>query len=208
MNSSLSRSGCWTWLLFSSGLMFQVAGFAGHGLMNAFSDPAPLPEAGLTPLNLFYAADLAAESGARALINEPEPLRDAYLNSLGERLAEAITVVIGVDGDAAHAAMDHYTATMRELSATLRSEPDDMTVGAITSLMQTLLEHQYHAASNYLDLDAEARTALLRAKVAATPLYEQLKQQLTRVQAEAFFFKEEEIRWQWEMAEQGDRQGF
>ena len=180
---------------------------AGHGLMNAFSDPPPLPEAGVTPAQMSYFLDEWHESIAIATTSSGFGKLHTLLEIADEKLAESLLLVSQHDQSNASVAVSNYASVIAELIDEIETIAHTLEPEQIASVMQRLLEQQYFAAFDYLEYPRERRTPLLEIQKPAGTAYELLKDRLSRREAEAFFFKEEEIRWQWEMAIQGDHQG-
>ena len=69
----------------------------------------------------------------------------------------------------------------------------------LENLARHLLEHQYMLSVDYPDLPVAPR-ALVASLIDEIALrYRELRAMMPRSQAEALFFKEEEVRWSWEM---------
>ena len=173
---------------------------AGHGLMNAFADIEWLPDPGRTPASPDYALDRAAESARLAIADAPGRFA-LLLGFLREKLAEVDAMVRAERGAAASVAVAAYRDYLERAAALATS--DD----AARSLASALLEHQYIMSVNYLDLPRGARQVIAEVMTAAAGHYERLRDALPRAFREAQFFKEEEVRWSWETAQQADAQG-
>jgi hypothetical protein len=172
---------------------------AGHGLMNAFADIEWLPEPGRTPANPDYVLDRAAESARLAMADDAGRFA-LLLELLREKLAEVDAMVranLRAEAAVAVTAYRDYLERAAALAAT-----DD----AARTLAGALLEHQYIMSVNYLDLPRDARPVIAEVMTAAGEHYERLRDALPRAFREAQFFKEEEVRWSWETAQQADLQ--
>ena len=69
-----------------------------------------------------------------------------------------------------------------------------------SKLAQALLEHRFIISVEYPDLPPDARAPLENWMNDTDARYTALRATLPKSTAEAFFFKEEEVRWSWEMA--------
>ena len=179
---------------------------AGHGLMNSFADIEWLPDPGRTPADATWALDNARESASLALLDGRD-LQQAALGYAREKLAEIDAMVRAGDADAARAALDVYLERLDDALAAYQSLPESIREEAGKQHGQALLEHQYLAVIEYLDLPAAARPALLGAAERAEHDYQLVRASLPKRYAEAQFFKEEEVRWVREVARQADEQG-
>ena len=70
-----------------------------------------------------------------------------------------------------------------------------------------MLEQQYIALTDYLDLPRAERLPLLTATRVVADLCTALLKQLPRREREGLFFRAEEVRWALEMAAAADEQG-
>jgi hypothetical protein len=187
-------------------LLLSVGAKAGHGFFNAFTDIEPLPAPGLTPERMGYKLDLLAERAQLAVTSDTQRVALA-LDFAREKLAELDAMVRSERRPAAATAAAAY------------SEYIEIAVGALTSmeaaqrdrqardLANALLAHQYLIALDYLDLPRTSRTVIGEVISAARGHYDRLVADLPRAFKETQFFKEEEVRWTWELAEQADAQG-
>ncbi len=173
---------------------------AGHGLMNAFADIEWLPDPGRTPASPDYFLDRAAESARLALTDAPGRFA-LLLELLREKLAEVDAMVRADRRAEAAVAVTAYRDYL-ERAAGLAASDD-----AARTLAAALLEHQYIMSVNYLDLPRDTRPVIGGVMTAAATHYERLRDALPRTFREAQFFKEEEVRWSWETAQQADAQG-
>lgn len=179
---------------------------AGHGLMNSFADIEWLPDPGRTPADATWALDNARERTELALLDGQER-QQAALEYAREKLAEVDAMVRAADAEAARAALEIYAERLDEALEVYQSLPDSVRAEAGQHHGQALLEHQYLAVIEYLDLPREARSALLGAAERAERDYRLVRASLPKRYAEAQFFKEEEVRWVREVARQADEQG-
>ena len=74
-------------------------------------------------------------------------------------------------------------------------------------VVNALLEQQYIAMTDYLDLPRTFRPPLLAATRSVEEACARLLAQLSRGEREALFFRTEEVRWSLEMAAAADTQG-
>lgn len=184
----------------------QVA-HAGHGLMKAFGEVEWLSDPGRTPDQIGYAFDLWGERARLAVASNPAERYMLGLQFAREKLAEidaAIKQNRAPSADVAIVAYRKYIGIAADVVAT---------EGAIRSseLAQkfaiALLEHQYIISVNYLDLPRESRPIIAQVIEAAVAEYERNSPRLNEAFKATLFFKEEEVRWSWEVAQQADRQG-
>ena len=180
--------------------------YAGHGMMNAFNDVAPLPAAGVTPDQPHYVIDRLNE---RARLATASPAQQIELGLLfaAEKLAELDAMVRAGNKTAAREAADAYAQYLDCVAGALAKLPAMASVGAAKHYAQALLTQRYLIALDYLDLPAGARPVILAAVESASKEYERVMTTLPAAYKSAQFFKEEELRWSWEMARQADIQG-
>lgn len=181
-----------------------AAAHAGHGFFNAFADVDPLPAPGRTPDQAAYALDGLAESARLAWTSGPARF-DLLRDYATEKLAELVAMVRNEAPAAAARAATHYASYLDALAAFVADQPADTDFAA--RYAQLLLEHQYLASLEYLDLPAAPRPRLAAVMAAVGERYTALVAGLPRAFRDAQFFKEEEVRWSWEMARQADAQG-
>lgn len=174
--------------------------YAGHGLMNAFADIEWLPDPGRTPASPDYGLDSAAEAARLALTDGPGRF-DLLLEFMREKLAEVDAMVRASRRAEAAVAVTAYRDYLERAAALASGDP------AARTLAAALLEHQYIMSVNYLDLPRDTRAVIGSVMTAAATHYERLREALPRAFREAQFFKEEEVRWSWETAQQADAQG-
>jgi len=193
-------------LVIAGCLLVSSGASAGHGFLNSFGDIAALPAPGRTPDQLGYGLDRLAERARLALTADAERL-DVLLDFAREKLAELDAMVRAENTAAATTAANAYIAyldlaahAVTELSAEFGDTP-------ARHLADALLEQQYLIAVEYLDLPRASRPVIGIAVAAARAHYARLAAALPRTYRDQQFFKEEEVRWTWELAEQADAQG-
>jgi hypothetical protein len=175
--------------------------WAGHGLLNAFAGIAWLPPAGTTPDSVWYPADGLQERSALALADAPT--RPTLLDAIGrEKLAEAEAMLKAGKTEAAAIALARWQALAQTLVADAGATPSQQRQAA-----NALLEQQYIALTDYLDLPRAQRLPLLTATRVVADLCTALLKQLPRREREGLFFRAEEVRWALEMAAAADEQG-
>lgn len=193
-------------LVLSACVLACAAAHAGHGFLNAFADVAPLPAPGRTPDQATYALDGLAERARLAWTDGPARF-DLLRDYATEKLAELVAMVRREAPAAADVAAAHYASYLDELDAFVRAQAADTGTDFAARHAQLLLEHQYLASLEYLDLPATPRPRLAAVMAAVGERYTALVAGLPRAFRDAQFFKEEEVRWSWEMARQADAQG-
>ncbi|MGE0861636.1 MAG: DUF5667 domain-containing protein [Gammaproteobacteria bacterium] len=170
---------------------------AGHGLLNSFNDIEWLAAPGTTPVDWYYPVLLASEDLALRLTTAPEARATRCFAGLRQRLAEALVMVKQGETAASRRALEGYTARLACLEALARDARD----GEIGErLAQALLEQRYMISVEYPDLPPDARAPLEAWMSDTDARYLALRATLPKATAEALFFKEEEVRWSWEMA--------
>jgi hypothetical protein len=178
---------------------FAASVQAGHGLMNAFADVSPLPAPGLTPANVFWRLDRLAERTELYFDATPTEQLARRLASTRERLAEVDLLLRQPDLPSASEAVHAYGLALDALLDANASTPAlDST--ARPQIAQELLEHQYLLAQGYVDLSEPAQRLATELMAIMQTRYATVRAGLLPGVAESFFFKEEEIRWSWEMA--------
>lgn len=172
--------------------LLPASALAGHGLLNSFSDLTWLPPAGRTPDQWHYRLDDLREQ-TRLLLADNDVARLAVcLNAMREKLAEAEAMVSKAELAAAAIAIEGY----RDYLARAEALVDDATR---ERLARALLEHQYMLSVDYPDLPVASRAVLATLIDDIGLRYQALRGKLPRGSAQALFFKEEEVRWSWEM---------
>ncbi len=172
---------------------------AGHGLLNSFSDLAWLPPPGRTPDQWNYRLDDLRDQARLLLADDDVARLGVCLSVMREKLAEAEAMVGKAEAAAAHVAIDGYRAYLTRAEALV----DDATR---ERLARALLEHQYMLSVDYPDLPVAPR-ALLATLIDDIGLrYQALRAKLPSGSAEALFFKEEEVRWSWEMGRRAGKE--
>ena len=175
--------------------------WAGHGLLNAFAGIAWLPPAGTTPDSPWYPADRWQERAALALadVSERPSLADAIAR---EKLAEAEAMLKEGKTAPAATALSAWQEAVQALIATTKALPT-----ARRQVVNALLEQQYIAMTDYLDLPRTLRPPLLAATRSVGEACARLLAQVSRSEREGLFFRTEEVRWSLEMAAAADAQG-
>jgi Domain of unknown function (DUF5667) len=181
------------WLL----ALLPLTALAGHGLLNSFNDLQWLPAPGRTPDQWHYWLDGWRERSALLLANDNNTRLKLCLDTMREKLAEAEAMVGKADQQAAAIAIAHYRDYLDRAQA-LVDGPSSLS--ARLALARALLEHQYMLSVDYVDLPLAPRAVLATLIEALDQRYSELRKQLPLAQAQALFFKEEEVRWSWEMA--------
>lgn len=177
---------------------------AGHGLINSFAGIDWLPDPGVTPDAAHYALDLAREAVALRLTRAPAARLELLRVQARERLAELDAMVRARHSPAAQRATDGYAAALRGIHQLLEAMPDPARDRVYA---EELLAHQYMLSTNYLDLPRDSRQSIAPMMALARDHYTQLSARLPQRTRDALFFKEEEVRWSWEMARAADEQG-
>jgi hypothetical protein len=180
---------------------------AGHGLINSFAGIDWLPDPGVTPDRYAWLGDRWAERARLWRAGGAAPRLALLLGDLRERLAELEAMVQAGHARAADLAGEHYR---EQLAAAVRSAHSGAPAERATllgRLADALLEHQYILSTDYPDLPRAARAAVTPVMAAAGAAYGAVVQGLGRAERERRFFREEEVRWSWEMALAGEAQG-
>lgn len=181
------------WLALAIAL-WPLTSFAGHGLLNSFSDLTWLPPPGRTPDQWNYVFDAWQErlSLARAKDN---PARYVLCQTfMRDKLAELEAMVSAGNKEAAGVAVSRY-GEYRERATALAAQTPTLR----ERLAKTLLEHQYMLSVDYPDLPPTSRTVVADLIEDIGQRYTALRAPLPRAVAESLFFKEEEVRWSWQM---------
>lgn len=177
---------------------------AGHGLINSFAGIEWLPAPGVTPDAAPYALDLAQEAAALRRMRTPGARLELLRRQARERLAELDAMVRARRIAAARRATDGYAAALHGIRQLLESAPEPARDRVYA---EELLAHQYMLSTNYLDLPRDSRPSIAPMMALARDHYAQLSARLPQRTRDALFFKEEEVRWSWEMAVAADAQG-
>ena len=175
--------------------------WAGHGLLNAFAGIAWLPPAGTTPDSPWYPADRWQERAQIALaeVSARPVLADSIAR---EKLAEAELMLKRGKTAPAATALAAWQEATQTLIATTEALP-----AARAQVVNALLEQQYIAMTEYLELPRTLRPPMLAATRSVGEACSKLIAQLSRSEREALFFRTEEVRWSLEMAAAADAQG-
>ncbi|CAN0468134.1 unnamed protein product, partial [Phaeothamnion confervicola] len=172
--------------------LLPATSLAGHGLLNSFSDLTWLPPPGRTPDQWNYALDDLRERSRLLLADNDVARLGVCLNAMREKLAEAEAMIAKAKPAAAGVAIKGY----RDYLARAEALVDEATR---ERLARALLEHQYMLSVDYPDLPVAPRALLATLIDDIGARYQLLRSKLPRGSAEALFFKEEEVRWSWEM---------
>lgn len=188
-------------------LFVAMPALAGHGLMNSFADVEWLPDPGRTPDQWNYRLDDWLHRAALARAADAEARLRLELAFGREKLAEAEAMVRQAKPADAKTAMQAYAESIARAAANTEAVADSAREATRMRYAGALLEHQYIIATDYMDLPRDARTALAAIIEAASKAYTDTRARLPKAVAGALFFKEEEVRWAWEMAREADAQG-
>lgn len=180
--------------------------WAGHGLLNAFADIEWLPPPGRTPDQTGYALDRLAEQAGLIFCSDVACVQtiERYAR---EKLAELDAMVRADLPEPAAIAAEEYELYLSRAQEAIEALPAQTAQHAREKLVLELLAHQYIMSVDYLDLPRVSRTVIATAMAAAQTLTERLLSPLAASFRKSLFFKEEEIRWSWEMAQRADEQG-
>jgi hypothetical protein len=177
---------------------------AGHGLINSFAGLEWLPDPGVTPDARTYPLDLARERAALLLAPSTAATAELLRAQALERLAELDAMVRADQADAARRAIAGYADALGRLEQVYASAPS---AARDRQHAEDLLAHQYMLSTNYLDLPRGSRVHIGPMMTIAREHYARLRVRLSQRTRDALFFKEEEVRWSWDMAIAGDEQG-
>ena len=148
------------------------------------------------------AAGLAWAAARRAGAQEPAA-RPALAEAIArEKLAEAEVMLKAGKTDAAAEALSAWQEAVEAMRAAVTATP-----AARRVVVNALLEQQYIALTDYLDLPRDTRVPLLTATRAVSEACGALLAELPRGEREGLFFRAEEVRWSLEMAAAADAQG-
>ena len=176
---------------------------AGHGMLNAFAGIEWLPAAGTTPDAPYYVLDTWDESLRLKLAATSDAAIDLALADAREKLAELEAMIRARKETAARVAIARYRALLEAASARL----NDASARKIAKFATALLEHQYILSTDYMDLPRDARLGIKEVVDTAATYYAEISRRLPRPAKDALVFKEEEVRWSWDMARAADEQG-
>jgi Domain of unknown function (DUF5667) len=180
---------------------------AGHGLMNSFANIEWLPAPGLTPASPWYRAEAWREAVSLWRADAPRDKIFLCEKIAREKLAELEAMIRAGDRASALIAIAQYQHYLDRALTTLAAVENASPEGVTEKLAVALLEHQYIVTYDYLDLPRDARPVALKLIESAAQAYLQLRAQLPRRTQESLFFKEEEVRWSRQQAEDADAQG-
>lgn len=172
--------------------LWPAAVIAGHGLLNSFSDLQWLPAPGRTPDQWNYRLDTWREQAEILLADNDVARLTLCLNTMRKKLAEAEAMVAKTDKAAALIAIERYSETLARAEALVDETTRER-------LARALLEHQYMLSVDYPDMPAAPRALLAKLIDDIGLRYTALRGKLSHGSAAALFFKEEEVRWSWEM---------
>ena len=190
-------------LLLMMSLLIAAPARAGHGMLNAFAGIEWLPAAGTTPDAPYYALDTWDESLRLKLAKTSDAVIDLALHDAREKLAELEAMIRARKEVAARVAIDRYRALIEAASAQM----NDASPPTIAKFATALLEHQYIVSTDYMDLPRDARLIIKEVVATASAHYAEVSHRLPRPAKDALVFKEEEVRWSWDMARAADEQG-
>ncbi len=188
-------------------LLHATLAAAGHGMLNSFAGIEWLPEPGLTPDSMTYPFDGWRERADLRLTGVPTARVDLALRFAREKLAETRAMVIAGNAAAARRAITAYRAHLARACAAAREIADPARQAAVELVATALLEHQYIMSTEYVDLPRGTRPVIAHIIATAQARYGELARELPRRRRDALFFKEEEVRWSWDMALAADEQG-
>lgn len=188
------------------GLGLPLLASAGHGLMNAFGDIEWLPSPGRTPDQWSYPLDAWQEQMQITLAPAGAERVTRCLRIAREKIAEAEAMVkreqVAATAVASRAYGDALARTVASIAQAAAGERPRLR----EQLAKALLEHQYIVSVDYLDLPRASRTALAAIVDDASRHYAAVRALLPSAVVAAAFFREEEVRWSWEMAQRADQQ--
>lgn len=178
--------------------------WAGHGLMNSFADVTALPPAGITPAVPTWLLDRFAERAVLYLAAGPRAQAHYAERYARERLAEFVDATHASHSAAAARAAQAYRDDMSRALGALDDGGRREVAEVSGRLALALLEHQYLLSLAYLDLPVTGRPAAEALFEWMQIRYGPLRARLGAGYADSLFFKEEEVRWSWEMAVRAD----
>lgn len=187
------------WLLLS----LPGIAMAGHGLMNAFSGIAWLPDPGLAPDSLWYPVQRWTEQLRFAALSAPTARLRFSLGRARMHLATAEALAAHGRQGAMQVALGAWQENLDRAFAAVEGLPSS----ARLALLDEILEQQYIASTDYLDLPRTTRRPLRDALQWLGARYAILAAGLSRQDREARFAREEEVRWSMSMTAAADEQG-
>ena len=194
-------------VLISITLAVPSTASAGHGLMKAFGDVEWLPNPGRTPDQIGYVFDRWEEHARLALASTSTERYTLSLQFAREKLAEVESLVKRNEIEPTQIAIADY----REYIAIAAREITTLDASTQREFNQqyaiALLEHRYIMSVNYLDLPRGSRPLISEVIDAAIVQYELISPRVGDAFKASLFFKLEEVRWSWEVAQQADEQG-
>ena len=193
--------------LISITLAVPLTASAGHGLMKAFGDVEWLPSPGRTPDQIGYIFDQWEEHARLALASTSAERYTLSLQFAREKLAEIEFLVRRNEIESAHVPIADYREYIAIAAREIATQ-DTLTQRKFNQQYAiALLEHRYIMSVNYLDLPRRTRPLISRVIDAAIVQYELISPRLGDAFKASLFFKLEEVRWSWEVAQQADEQG-
>jgi hypothetical protein len=186
--------------------LLPATSFAGHGLLNSFGDLQWLPPPGRTPDQWNYVLDTWREQAALLMADTPQAEFALCLAYMRDKLADLEAMVGRDKREAANIAVDDYRAYRGRALKLIDKAPADGAMALRERLARSLLEHQYMLSVDYPDLPAAPRALVASLIDEIAQRYAELRAQLPRATAEALFFKEEEVRWSWEMGKRAQEE--
>jgi len=180
-------------------VLLPASVMAGHGLLNSFSDLQWLPAAGRTPDQWQYRLDTWREQAALLLADGADAQIALCLDYMRDKLADTEAMVAKQDRVAAAVAITRYRAYLAH-AVTLTQSADEAGSPALAErLGRALLEHQYMLSVDFPDLPPASRAPVAELIDEVGKVYTTVRGTLPRAIKESLFFKEEEVRWSWEM---------
>jgi Domain of unknown function (DUF5667) len=173
---------------------------AGHGLLNSFNDIEWLATPAVTPDVWYYRAVTMKEALALRLADSPAEKATLCAKGLREKLAEALAMAKANKPQASALALSRYRDYLDCVTALAAAgTPADLPLRLATAL----LEQRYMISVEFADLPTTGRAPLERWMDEVAQHYEKLRAGLPHATRESLFFKEEEVRWSWQMGQQG-----
>ncbi len=172
--------------------------------MNAFAGIEWLPPAGTTPDQLLYPLDRLQEQLELSLATDDTERLQRVQAQARERLAELEAMVRAGSRSGVTRAIREYRSTLDAASHILGATQD---IELLRAHAEEILAQRYIVSTDYQDLPRATRGLVAPMMDAAGKHYERLVTRLPRRARDALFFKEEEVRWSWDMALAADEQG-